>query len=426
MSGLRDLVHTSPPQPTRWPAFVTRLMRLGIVSADPDIVRRQTFTNFAAYATALNAFSHLVIGADHNFWGLMPLHVYNLAVFVIALSLHRLHRYGENAAAIVLCTLIVAGHSFVVFALGYASDLQIYFVLVGFLFFLFGVQHWPTFLIFYIAAFVMLVVTVEFGQAGGFIAPDDTSYREFQQLQALINTMIINGFAAAYTLTSLTRAERDLARQVEVSNALVDALLPRQISTRLKSGREEQIADLVENATVMFADQASFTPAAGAVSPERLVTYLEDLFFGFDRLCERHGVEKIKTIGDSYMAAAGLHGDPVAGAIAVGRLAFDLVDFMKEHGVLGDVPLQLRIGIHSGPLVAGVIGNLRVSYDVWGNTVNIAQRMEAHGEPGRIQVSSAFRAIAGDAFAYEERGTIAIKGAGETKTWFLLKRPDAA
>jgi adenylate cyclase len=420
VSGLRDLVQRPAPPKSRWPAFVTRLMRLGVVTADPDIARRQVFANFAIYATALNAFSHLVIGLIHDFRGLLPLSLYNLAFVVVPPALIRLHRHGEILAAVCLCTMIVVGHSFVVFALGYDSDLQVYFLVFGFLFFLFGVGHWRTFFAFYLAAFVMLIVTLKLGTPDGFLVPGDYGFRKFMQLQAFINAMLINGLGAAYTLASLSRAERDLARQVELSDALVDVLLPRAISARLKSGRETQIADHVENATVMFADQASFTPAAHSVGPDELVRYLEGVFSGFDALCERHGVEKIKTIGDSYMAAAGLGGEGRAGAVAVGRLALDLIDFMKDHGRLGRARLRLRIGIHSGPLVAGVIGDLRVSYDVWGNTVNIAQRMESHGQAGRIQVTSAFRALAGDAFVYEKRGLIDIKGAGETETWFLV------
>jgi adenylate cyclase len=418
MSGLRELVHRPKPAPVRVPRLLTRILRAGIVTGDPEVARRQIFANICAYVTALNALSHLVIGAAHDFWALMPLHVYNIVIAAVALSLHRLHRYGDNLAAGVLFAMIVAGHSFVVFALGYDSDLQVYFLLVGFLFFLFGVRHWRAWLFFYIAAFVMLIVTVQYGLRDGFLLPHDPAFRDFLRLQALANTMIINGIGIAYAFASLSRAESDLARQVEVSDALVEVLLPRSIATRLKGGAE-QVADHVENATVLFADLASFTPAAGAVGPDIVVSYLGGLFSGFDRLCARHGVEKIKTIGDAYMAAAGLSGDPRTGARAIGNLAFDMVAFVEQHGPLGRSGLQLRVGIHSGPLVAGVIGDLRVSYDVWGATVNIAQRLESHGEAGRVQVSSAFRALAGEAFAYERRGVVALKGVPDTETWYL-------
>jgi len=124
-------------------------------------------------------------------------------------------------------------------------------------------------------------------------------------------------------------------------------------------------------------------------------------------------------MGDGYMAVGGLSGDAAAGAIAVGRLAFDLLAFIEGHPPLGETILRLRVGIHSGPVIAGVIGDTRVSYDVWGGTVNVAQRMEAHGAPDRIQVSASFRTLAGEAFAYEARGATTIKGAGAMETWWL-------
>jgi len=422
VSELRALVHRQAPERWRLPDFLSRIVRAGILTPDPEIARRQALTNIAAWVVAFNALAHLVIGLAHDMAGLMPLHVYNLAVIAIALALHQLHRFGENLAAIGVCTLIVIGHSFVVLALGSASDLQFYFVLAGFLLFLFGVQNWVYFLVFYLAAFAALILTVTLGRPTGFLVPGDVAFREFLSFQALINAMIINGAGVAFVVASLTRAQRDLSRQVEVSDALVDVLLPKAISHRLKAGHERRIADRVENATVMFADLSGFTPAAGAVTANELVAYLDELFSGFDGLSRRFGVDKIKTIGDSYMAAGALSGDARGGAIAVGTLALALRDYAANFRSLGGIKLSLRVGIHSGPLVAGVIGDLRVSYDVWGDTVNLAQRLESHGEPGRIQVSGAFRDLAGEAFLYEERPPVDIKGIGETRTWFVESR----
>lgn len=420
MSGLRDLVHRPAPRPSRLPKWIAYLTRIGIVTDDAEVRRRQIFANVGAYFIAVNALSHLIINAAHNFWGLMPVHIYNVGVVLVALALHQLHRFGENLVAICLCSLIVVGHSFVVLAFGLASDLQIYFALAAFMLFVFGANNWPLYVGFYVAAFAALVLTLQFGSQAGFIIPGDTAFRAFLSSQAIVNVMIINGLGLSYTLTSLGRVERELARQVAVADALVDVMLPKAVSTRLKSGQERQIADHIDSATVMFADLSGFTQAAGAVSAATLVGYLDTLFTAFDRLCENHGVDKIKTMGDGYMAVGGLSGPPVNSAVAVGRLAFDLLETMTLQEPLGGSTLRLRIGIHSGPLVAGVIGDVRVSYDVWGGTVNVAQRMEAHGTTDRIQVSSAFRELAGDAFRYEARGAMAIKGAGTMETWFLL------
>lgn len=422
MSGRSDLVRRPPQKLSRWPRWARDLTRIGIVTDDPGIARRQVFANVGAFIIAANALSHLVINASHNFWALMPLHIYNVIVIVIALFLHRLHRYGENLVVICLCILIVVGHSFVVLALGLSSNLQIYFALAAFMLFVFGVQNWPLYLMFYIAAFLATLITLQFGSPMGFVNPADADFRAFLSSQAIINVMIINGLGIYYTLAALSRAEDELAQQVAVSDALVDVMLPKSVSARLKSGAERQIADRVECATVMFADLSGFTQAAGAVSAETLVGYLDEVFTGFDRLCERHGIDKIKTMGDGYMAVGGLTGDPAAGAVAAGRLAFDMLAFMHDQRALGETALRLRIGLHSGPVIAGVIGDMRVSYDIWGGTVNVAQRMEAHGEAHRIQVSSAYVELAGEAFVYEPRGALPIKGAGAMETWFLGQR----
>ena len=422
MSGRANLVRRPPQKLSRWPRWLASLTRIGIVTDDPGIARRQSFANVAAFVVAGNALSHLVMNATHNFWELMPLHIYNAIIIAIALSLHQLHRYGENLVVICLCILIVVGHSFVVLALGLSSNLQIYFALAAFMLFVFGVQNWRLYLAFYVAAFVATLVILQFGSPMGFVLPGDPDFRAFLSSQAIINVMIINGLGLSYTLVALGRAEDELAQQVAVSDALVDVMLPKSVSARLKSGAERQIADRVECATVMFADLSGFTQAAAAVSAETLVSYLDELFTGFDSLCERHGVDKIKTMGDGYMAVGGLIGDAAAGAVATGRLAFDLLAFMQNQQPLGGTHLRLRIGLHCGPVIAGVIGDMRVSYDVWGGTVNVAQRMEAHGEPDRIQVSSAFVALAGEAFAYEPRGVLPIKGAGTMDTWFLGQR----
>lgn len=419
MAGLRRLLREQPPRGAAAPAWLVRLAATGVTTSDPYTRRRQIFTNVGAFAIALNALSHLVSNIAVDFWGLMPLHVYNLAMFVVMLSINRLHRFGENVAAVAFSVIVLTGHSYAVLALGLNSGLQIYFTISGLMLFLFGVHQWRLFLLFYALSFLALVGTLHFGLPEGFVMPENTELREFLVVHGLINTIIINGLCLAYALNALRRAEVDLARQFSLSEALLHIILPEAVVRRIKSGGEGRIADNVDNATVLFADLAGFTPAANAVKADELVSYLDELFCKFDALSERHGIDKIKTMGDAYMAVGGLDGSAREGAAAVGRFALDMIRAMEEHGPLGGRTLALRIGIHSGPLVAGVIGDLRLAYDVWGDTVNIAQRMEAHGRAGHIQVSSAYQALASDVFDFGSSRVIEVKGLGLTTVWFL-------
>ncbi|PIR15562.1 MAG: adenylate cyclase, partial [Elusimicrobia bacterium CG11_big_fil_rev_8_21_14_0_20_64_6] len=206
-------------------------------------------------------------------------------------------------------------------------------------------------------------------------------------------------------------------------------VLPRSIVERLKVRPEvmaesftELIADRFPEATVLFADIVGFTKFSEGVSPDELVDILNDLFTCFDDVADKCGLEKIKTIGDCYMAAAGI---PVPIPDHAGRaahMALDMIDALGRFNRRRGINLNLRIGIGSGAVVAGVIGKRKFRYDVWGDVVNTASRMESHGVPGRIQLTDETRRRLGDAFEFEERGSIEVKGKGELRTWFLLSR----
>jgi adenylate cyclase len=420
MAKLRDLVGQEPRFGLQWPAWLERLTAIGIVAADPQVVRRQRFTNVACLAAAANALSHLVINGLYDFHGLMVVNVYNVLFAAVALALPALHRAGDNAAAIALVILIVCGNLFVVAALGLASDLHIYFTLAGAMLFLFGVQQWRLFLAFFVLVAAALLLVLNFAPVDGFVMPTDGRLRDLLSSHAMINTITINAALIFYALASLRRAETELELQYERSEALVSAVLPATIAARLKSGGDGHIADRIDNLTVMFADLVGFTEASHDLPPDRVVAYLDELVRGFEVLCDRHGVDKIKSIGDGCMAVAGLDGDARKGAVAAGKLALEMVARNAARPPLGNHKLGLRIGLHCGPAMAGVIGGTRFSYDVWGDAVNMAARMESTSETDRIQVSEDFRALAGDAFAYEERGATAVKGIGEARTYFLL------
>jgi adenylate cyclase len=415
----RDLVIQEPKRRVL-PAWLERLLTQGIVSTDPDVVRRQRFVNVAAYVAAFDAFSHLIFNAVYDFQGLLPVHFYNVIMSVLPLLIPRLHRFGENVGAIALALLILVMHMFIVFAMGRNSDLHVYYTLAGTFLLLFGVQHWRTFLVILVLYLLALLFALNFAPLDGFISPEDVQLRELLSSQAMVNTIGIFAFVLFYALSALRRTELQLQLQNDRSDALIAAVMPSPIADRLKSG-EERIADRIETLSVMFADLVGFTEAAHQLAPEEVVDFLDQLVRVFDGLSERFGVEKIKTIGDSYMAAAGFDGRGGEGAVAMGRLALAMLDAIGRQPPLGSRALRLRIGIHCGPATAGVIGDTRFSYDVWGDAVNMAARMESNGAPGRIHVSESFRALTLDRFEFEQGGTPNLKGIGVVQGYFLLR-----
>lgn len=421
MSRLRDLVSHEPKRGLWLPAWVERLTAIGIVSTDPQVVRRQRFTNVAAFAGAGNALSHFVINIAYNVSDLTIIHVYNAAFAIAALLLHRLHRLGPNVAAIALVSLIVIGNSFVTLMLGLQSSLHVYFTLAGAMVFMYGVENWKLFVGWFVVVCVVLVVLMENAPADGLLMVHDAQLRKVLSSHAMINTITINAVMIFYALLALRRAEVELEHQYARSEALIETVMPPSIAARLKDGTEQRIADRIENLSVLFADLVGFSTAAHDLTPDVVVEYLDALVREFDALCLAHGAEKIKTVGDSYMAVGGLTGDARAGALATGRFALAMQAAIASRPPLGTSRMMLRIGIHCGPATAGVIGDTRFSYDVWGDAVNMASRMESHGVPGRIQVTAEFHDLARDAFVFEERGATEIKGLGVARTYFLLK-----
>lgn len=224
----------------------------------------------------------------------------------------------------------------------------------------------------------------------------------------------------ASQLTELNRQHHLLGKEQEKSEALLLNILPKSIADQLKDVHSERlIADEFEQVTVMFADLVGFTPLSSTLSPESLVTMLNGLFTRFDELAEELGVEKIKTLGDAYMAATGLPLPMDEHAEVMALMALRMMETLRAYNEEQNLSLNLRIGLHSGKVVAGVIGKNKFIYDLWGDTVNIASRMESHGIPGSIQVSAATHELLEEHFHTEPRGGIEVKGKGRMDTWLV-------
>jgi class 3 adenylate cyclase len=221
--------------------------------------------------------------------------------------------------------------------------------------------------------------------------------------------------------TALERSHAELDQERKRSERLLLGILPAAIAEQLKDG-QALIAESFSDVTVMFADLCGFTEYSEQVDPRHLVGLLDEIFSMFDHLADALGVEKIKTIGDAYMAVAGLPVPRSDHAQAMAAMALGMQEAFRDVVRSRGLALDLRIGLHSGPVVAGVIGRQKFAYDLWGDTVNVASRMESHGEPSRIHVSSATRSLLGDEFRFVDRGDVPIKGRGPLHTFFLLGR----
>ena len=220
---------------------------------------------------------------------------------------------------------------------------------------------------------------------------------------------------------ALERSLAELQREREKSERLLRNILPEKIADRLKNG-ESTIADSFQDVTVLFADLKGFTEFSQHTDAQHLVGLLDEIFSAFDHLAHIHGVEKIKTIGDAYMAVAGLPVPRPDHADAVAAMAIGMQQAFRDVMTNRSLGLEVRIGMHSGPVVAGVIGRHKFTYDLWGDTVNLASRMESHGEPSRIHVSEATRLLLADRFRFADRGEVTVKGKGVMRTFFLLGR----
>jgi adenylate cyclase len=240
----------------------------------------------------------------------------------------------------------------------------------------------------------------------------------------MLGLNIAVGGSIVFTLLAVFASQRrDALAALRVEQAKAEGLLlnilPRSIADRLKA-HSQPIADQFGSASILFADVVDFTPWSERLPPTEVVGYLDHLFSHFDELAERWGLEKIKTIGDCYMVAAGVPTPRPDHARALALMALDMLETMRSNDDVGHLGLELRVGINSGPVVAGVIGRKRFLYDLWGDAVNTASRMESHGTPGRIQITRATYELLADEFECEARGTILVKGKGEVEAWYLI------
>ncbi|MCZ8156905.1 MAG: hypothetical protein O9264_12330 [Leptospira sp.] len=273
------------------------------------------------------------------------------------------------------------------------------------------------YLIQFLVSCSFIFIELWFSNRPGFVIfPEKFNY--FSRLNNDIGLMLfIFGFFF-YIALNYRKAEIALEDEKQKSEGLLHNILPIPIADRLKIDRSA-IADGYSNITILFADLVGFTMLSEKMKPTELVTFLNQIFSKFDLLVDKYELEKIKTIGDAYMVAGGLPMPSDNHARQVADFALDLKKVIAKYNLENGKTIDLRIGIHSGPAIAGVIGLSKFSYDVWGDAVNTASRMESHSQPGKIQVTLETYNLLKDDYRFTKRGEIEIKGKGLMKTFFL-------
>lgn len=405
---------------SRW----ERLVNMGLAPADSEDERlnKRTLTRVAmtiSLVATIWVFTYLMLGLIVS--ALIPL-VYQAAAVVSLTIFARTKRFpGLRTSQLSLMTLFPFLLMWSLGGFANSSAVAIWAFVTPILAFLFGAREWP-----WLTGLITL--TVFSGLIDGYLVANAPAIP-----QSVITLMFVLNFSGSAFMVFLALAfftrerERNRAALAEQhrllqaekarSERLLNNILPEPIAVRLRRG-ETVIADAAADVTVLFADIVGFTPISEGLAPERVVALLNQVFSTFDDLADQWQLEKIKTIGDAYMVVGGLPTPRPDHTEAVAAMALAM-----QHAI-ASVPdrgegLSLRIGIDRGPVVAGVIGKRKFSYDLWGDTVNTASRMESQGEPGRIQVTERVHARLRDHFEFEPRLDVVIKGKGTMSTYFL-------
>jgi adenylate cyclase len=382
--------------------------------------RRQRVLNFsAALAVAVSGiFAAVGFLAQPVVWRVQVISLVATAIFAVV---PLLHRFGELVAPLTFfCSAYV-----VLFIncwnVGTGSGTQFFFLVAACLVVLqLGIERIA--LAGALAAVAAaLVITLEF------LVPRDTGLQPAwaQSLGFVLTTIsacVMVVVTVWYALRDTARAEAAMEVEYERSEALLANMLPASIAERLKDPAHNIIADKYDEASVLFADIADFTEKASDVAPDQLIRFLDRLYSDFDALVDKHGLEKIKVSGDSYMVVSGVPEPRADHVEALADLALDMADTANRLKDSHGHGLPLRIGLATGPVVAGVVGSRRFFYDVWGDAVNVASRMEATDSVGRIQVPEAVYERLKNNFVLQERGSIEVKGKGIMRTWYLVGR----
>jgi adenylate cyclase len=391
-----------------------RLVAAGTAGYPPEVQRRLKILNVIAYLIALATVIYAVQQASMDFEKLKPAIALNVALVVLALLVPFAHRINDIAGGLLL--VAAEGTALFGFSAFFGRDGGAplhYIVLAAAPFVVFGLKR-----IWLVLSVVMLGLVLHLKAWFAYHDPMvvmDQAVVDAGYTQAAITTV---GLIAASVYYAFSLAEKAKAE----TDALLRNILPDPIVERLKAKPGEAIADSHDSASVLFADISGFVALAQRLGAAEVVRLLNRIVMAFDALAERHGVEKIKTIGDAYMAVAGLPDPAPDHTRRLAAMALDMQEAIKQLNAETGLSLEVRIGIASGPVMAGVIGAKKFSYDVWGEAVNLAARLEQQAAPGRVLACPCCRQLLDGHFAFESRGLVEIKGMGPRETWYVLPK----
>jgi adenylate cyclase len=351
-------------------------------------------------------------------WRLGAINALDAAVWA---AIPLLHRFGTLAASIAFGISVFVSNFVISVLLGTGAGVHLYYwPATALVILFFGTERIYLASAFVVVAAALVVVLHIYVPPNTGLVTEQMLFGNF--VASVVASSAILFAIVFYTVRQIARAELAAEREFERSEMLLSNILPPRVAGRLKRRTKSVIADSYPEASILFADMAGFTARTSDTSPDELVKFLNVVFSEFDRLVERHGLEKIKTTGDAYMVVSGVPHVRADHAEALAELALDMRDAAAGFVDPKGRKVPVRIGIASGPVVAGVVGTRKFFYDVWGDAVNTASRMESTGEAGKIQVAPASYERLKDSFDLESRGISEIRGKGRMQTWFLLGR----
>jgi adenylate cyclase len=406
--------------------LLSKVVRFGTERYPEKVARRLRTLNITVWLGAATTAVFAILRLTNPAPGMFTRGLVNAAFAVVIASIPLLHRFGPLAAPLVFVTLAFAWLFRTSVQMGTDGGAYLHYLTATVLAILFmgTEQVLLTIGVSVLAAALIIIVHLVAPDETGRVSSSSLFYGNFVT-NVVASSAILFGIVF-YAVRQITRAEAAAEREYDRSESLLLSILPPTIAARLKQRDRSTIADRYEAASVLFADMAGFTSRASDTPPDMLVAFLNDVFTRIDGLVERHGLEKIKTTGDAYMVVSGVPEPRSDHAEALAHLALAMREALSGLADPKGRAVLFRMGMASGPLVAGVVGTRKFFYDVWGDAVNTASRMESTGETGKIQVAPETYELLKDRFDFEERGLIEVRGKGQMRTWYLVGRKAAA